>query len=90
MALYQRHISEAFARSSATDHVTARLLALWLLHHVQQEPDYMSGLIHFARTGGITRDLRGHLRQHARSPTPGAVCITAPAGPVRGLSHPRP
>lgn len=94
MALYQRHISEAFARGSATDHVTARLLALWLLHHVQQEPDYMSGLIHFARTGGITRDLRGHLRQHARSPTlsrsetrPRAVSWGFAAGSGDGWDH---
>ena len=72
MAFYERLISrgiaEADARGSAIDHVTARRLALWLLPRSQQEPDFMRGLIHFARTGGVTDPLRKALRRQARSP----------------------
>ena len=72
MAFYERLISrgiaEADARGSAIDHVTARRMALWLLPRSQEEPAFMRGLIHFARTGGITRDLKTRLRNHARTP----------------------
>jgi hypothetical protein len=73
MAFYERLISrgiaEADARGSAIDHVTARRLALWLLPRSQQESDFMRGLIHFARTGGITAPLKKTLQHHARSPS---------------------
>jgi hypothetical protein len=72
MAFYERLISrgiaEADTRGSAIDHVTARRLALWLLPRSQEEPEFMRGLIHFARTGGITDPLKKHLQHHARSP----------------------
>jgi hypothetical protein len=72
MALYERLISQGIAeadhRGSAIDHVTARRLAIWLLPRSQQEPDFMRGLIHFAHTGAVTRDLKQALRHHARSP----------------------
>jgi hypothetical protein len=67
--LISRGIAEADARGSAIDHVTARRLALWLLPRSQDEPPFMRGLIHFARTGGITDTLRKHLQHHARSPS---------------------
>lgn len=73
MAFYERLVSrgiaEADARGSAIDHVTARRLALWLLPRSQEEPDFMRGLIHFARTGGITSPLKKSLQHHARSPS---------------------
>ena len=73
MAFYQRLISRgiaaADARGSAIDHVTARRLALWLLPRSQQEPEFMRGLIHFARTGGITDPLKKTLQHHSRSPS---------------------
>jgi hypothetical protein len=73
MAFYERLIShgiaEADARGSAIDHVTARRMAIWLLPRSQQEPEFMRGLIHFARTGGITDPLRKTLQHHARSPS---------------------
>jgi hypothetical protein len=72
MAFYERLISrgiaEADTRGSAIDHVTARRLALWLLPRSQEEPEFMRGLVHFARTGGITGPLKKHLQHHARSP----------------------
>ena len=55
--LISRGIAEADARGSAIDHITARRLAIWLLPRSQQEPEFMRGLIHFARTGGITDGL---------------------------------
>jgi hypothetical protein len=74
MALYERLISRGIAeaddRKSAIDHVTARRLTLWLLPRAQDEPDLMRELIHFARTGGITNNLRVQLRRHARSASP--------------------
>ena len=66
--LIRRGITEANARGSAIDHVTARRLALWLLPRSQDDPDFMRGLINFARTGGITEPLRQQLRSHARTP----------------------
>ncbi len=66
--LIRRGIAEADARGSAIDHVTARRLALWLLPHSQDDPDLMRGLIHFARTGGVTEPLLQRLRRQARSP----------------------
>jgi hypothetical protein len=72
LAFYERLISsgiaEADARGSAIDHVTARRMAIWLLPRSQQEPAFMRGLIHFARTGGISDPLKKHLQHHARSP----------------------
>jgi hypothetical protein len=65
--LISRGIAEADARGSAIDHITARRLAIWLLPRSQQEPEFMRGLIHFARTGGITGPLKKHLQHHARS-----------------------
>ena len=73
MAFYERLISrgiaEADARGSAIDHVTARRLALWLLPRSQEEPEFMRGLVHFARTGAVTGDLKKHLQHQARSPS---------------------
>jgi hypothetical protein len=73
MAFYERLISrgiaEADTRGSAIDHVTARRLALWLLPRCQEDPGFMGGLVHFARTGGITSPLKKGLQQRARSPS---------------------
>jgi hypothetical protein len=73
LALYERlirqGIAEADGRGSAIDHITARRLALWLLPRSQGEPGFMRELIHFARTGAITHDLKQQLRHHARSPS---------------------
>ena len=72
MAFYERLIrrgtAEADARGSAIDHVTARRLAIWLLPHSQDDPDFMRGLVYFARTGGVPDSLRQALRRQARSP----------------------
>jgi hypothetical protein len=62
-------IAEADGRGSAIDHVTARRMAIWLLPRSQEEPDFMRGLIRFARTGAVTHDLKDRLRYQARSPT---------------------
>jgi hypothetical protein len=62
-------IAEAEARGSAIGHVTARRMAIWLLPRSQQEPDFMRGLIRFAKTGAVTSDLRSRLRHQARSPS---------------------
>src|ERR1700733_16048832 len=66
--LIRRGITEAHTRGSAIDHVTARRLALWLLPRSQDDPDLMRGLIHFARTGGVTEPMLHRLRRQARSP----------------------
>jgi hypothetical protein len=72
MALYERLIgyglAEADARGGAMDHVTARRMALWLLPRLQEEPDFMRGLIRFAKSGAITHDFKTHLRRSARAP----------------------
>lgn len=65
--MINRGIAEADQRRSAIDHVTARRMALWLLPHSREEPEFMRGLIHFARTGGITQDLKKNLQHRARS-----------------------
>jgi hypothetical protein len=62
-------IAEADDRGSAIDHVTARRMALWLLPRSQEEPDFMRGLVRFARTGAVTHDLKDRLRRQARSPS---------------------
>lgn len=67
--LISRGIAEADTRGSAIDHVTARRLAIWLLPRSQQEPEFMRGLIHFARTGAISGDLKKDLQHHSRSPS---------------------
>lgn len=71
LAMYERLISEGIAaadsRGGAIDHVTARRMAIWLLAR-PQERDFTRGLIWFARSGTITRELRTQLRSHARSP----------------------
>jgi hypothetical protein len=67
--LISRGIAEADTRGSAIDHVTARRLAIWLLPRSQREPEFMRGLIDFARTGSITDPLKKHLQDHARSPS---------------------
>ena len=66
--LIRRGIAEADARGSAIDHVTARRLAIWLLPRSQDDPDFMRGLVYFARTGGVPDSLRQALRRRARSP----------------------
>ena len=72
-ALYQRLIehgtAEADARGSAVDHVTACRIAITLLPRSQDEPDFMRGLIRFAKTGAVTHDLKARLRRQAWSPT---------------------
>ena len=72
LALYERlirhGIAEADGRGSAIDHVTARRMAIWLLPRSQEEPGFMRGLIHFAKTGAVTQDLKAQLRHRARSP----------------------
>jgi hypothetical protein len=67
--LIRHGIAEADGRGSAIDHVTARRMALWLLPRSQEEPQFMRGLIRFARTGTVTHDLKAQLRHHARSPS---------------------
>ena len=73
LALYEeligRGIMEADERGGAIDHVTARRLAIWLLPRSQQEPEFMRGLIRFAKTGAVTSDLKTQLRNQARSPS---------------------
>jgi hypothetical protein len=70
LALYERLIDDgiaaADARGSAVDHVTARRLAICLAVG-PQPPVFARGLARFAQTGMITRDLKNHLRIHARS-----------------------
>ena len=73
LALYERMIDHGITaadrRGRAIDHVTARRIALWLLPRSQQEPEFMRGLVKFARHGVITADLKDQLRHHARSPS---------------------
>jgi hypothetical protein len=73
LALYEeligRGIMGADERGSAIDHVTARRLAIWLLPRSQREPEFMRGLIRFAKTGAVTSDLKTQLRNQARSPS---------------------
>lgn len=75
LAFYERLISrgtaEADDRGSVADHVTARRLALWLLARSGEDPEFIRGLVHFARTGGITRSLKTRLRVYAWAPSPG-------------------
>lgn len=40
-------------------------MCLWLLPRSQEEPDFMRGLIRFARTGLVTHDFKAQLRQRA-------------------------
>jgi hypothetical protein len=72
LALYEeligRGIMEADERGGPIDHVTARRLAIWLLPRSREEPDFMRGLIRFAKTGAVTHDLKNQLRHQARSP----------------------
>jgi hypothetical protein len=71
LALYEQliehGIAQADARGSAVDHVTARRIAISLLPRSQAEPDFMRGLIRFAKTGGVSQDLKDRLRRQARS-----------------------
>jgi hypothetical protein len=67
--LIRHGIKEADGRGSAIDHVTARRMALWLLPRSQEEPQFMRGLLRFARTGAVTHDLKARLRHQARSPS---------------------
>src|SRR5690349_7366781 len=50
----------------AVDHITARRLAIWIAARPQPAP-FSRALTAFTQTGTITRDLRNHLRAHARS-----------------------
>jgi hypothetical protein len=71
LALYQRLISDGITaadrRGGAVDHITARRMSLWLLSR-SREPEFMRGLIRFAKDGAITRELKNQLRYYARSP----------------------
>lgn len=67
--LIRNGIAEADGRGSAIDHVTARRMSLWLLPRSQEEPNFMRGLIRFAKTGAVTHDLKVQLRHQARSPS---------------------
>lgn len=71
LALYKRLISDGIAdadkRRGNVDHITARRMAICLLAQ-PQERDFMVGLIWFARSGTITRELKTQLRKRARSP----------------------
>jgi hypothetical protein len=69
MELYEQLISDGIAaaarRRSAIDHVTARRTAIWLMSRPQQ-PDFIRGLLEFAKTGAITQNLKTQLRNYAR------------------------
>jgi len=71
LALYEHLIHDglltADARGAAIDHITARRLAIWIAARPQPAP-FSRALTVFTQTGTITRDLRNHLRAHARSP----------------------
>ena len=63
MELYEQLISDGIAadrRGSAIDHVTARRTAIWLMSR-RQQPDFVGGLLHFARTGAFTQNLKTQL-----------------------------
>src|SRR5205814_1569490 len=59
-------ILAAAARGAAVDHITARRLVIWIAARPQPTP-FSRALTVFTQTGTITRDLRNHLRAHARS-----------------------
>ena len=67
MELYEQLISDGIAaaarRRSAIDHVTARRTAIWLMSRPQQ-PDFIRGLLQFAKTGAITQNLKTQLRRN--------------------------
>jgi hypothetical protein len=69
MDLYEQLISDGIAaanrRRSAIDHVTARRTAIWLMSRPQQ-PDFIRGLLHFAKSGAITQNLKTQLRNYGR------------------------
>ena len=44
-------------------------MAIWLLPRSQEEPEFMRGLIRFARTGAITDDLKSQLRTTPAQPS---------------------
>jgi hypothetical protein len=71
LPLYERLIDDGLAaadrRYSAVDHITARRLAIWLAAR-PQDRDFARSLVHFAETGGISQDLKTHLRVHVRTP----------------------
>jgi hypothetical protein len=71
MELYEQLISDGIAaaarRRSAIDHVTARRTAILLMSRPQQ-PDFVRGLLHFAKSGAITQNLKTQLRNYARRP----------------------
>jgi hypothetical protein len=68
--LYERLIKDgvvaAMREGRAVDHVTARRLAILLASEPQEQP-FVEGLVRFARTGAVSKDLKTHLRKHSRS-----------------------
>src|ERR1700758_654711 len=72
LQMYERLIEDgiaaADARRGVVDHVTARRLAIWLVHR-PQTLDFARGLLRFAQTGAISQNMRTQLRVHARSET---------------------